>query len=77
MTQANAAALSLRGSFGLSPAITGAVLAVGVFAVTCGGLKRIASAAEKIIPAMTAIFILASFAVIIKTFAPSRRRFAE
>ena len=68
MTQANAAALSLRGSFGLSPAITGSVLAVGVFAVTCGGLKRIASAAEKIIPAMTAIFILASFAVIIKNF---------
>ena len=68
MTQANAAALSLRGSFGLSPAITGAVLAVGVFAVTCGGLKRIASAAEKIIPAMTAIFILASFVVIIKNF---------
>lgn len=68
MTQANAAALSLSGSFGLSPAITGSVLAAGVFAITCGGLKRIASAAEKIIPAMTAIFILASFAVIIKNF---------
>ena len=53
MTQANAAALSLS---------------AGVFAITCGGLKRIASAAEKIIPAMTAIFILASFAVIIKNF---------
>ena len=39
-----------------------------MFAITCGGLKRIASAAEKIIPAMTAIFILASFAVIIKNF---------
>ena len=68
MTQANAAALSLSGSFGLSPAITGLILAAGVFAITCGGLKRIASAAEKIIPAMTAIFILASFAVIIKNF---------
>lgn len=68
MTQANAAALSLSGSFGLSPAITGLILAAGVFAITCGGLKRIASAAEKIIPAMTAIFILASFVVIIKNF---------
>ena len=46
MTQANAAALSLSGSFGLSPAITGLILAAGVFAITCGGLKRIASAAR-------------------------------
>ena len=68
MTQSNAAALSLKGTFGLSPVITGAVLALGVFAVTAGGLKRIAAAAEKIIPAMTALFILASFAVIAKNF---------
>ena len=44
MTQANAAALSLSGSFGLSPAITGLILAAGVFAhnirgffAACGG----------------------------------------
>lgn len=68
MTQANAAALSLESTFGLSPVLTGAVLAVGVFAVTVGGIKRIASAAEKIIPPMTAVFILASLAVIIKNY---------
>ena len=58
MTQANAAALSLSGSFRLSPAITGLILTAGIFRDNRGGLKRIASAAEKIIPAMTAIFIL-------------------
>lgn len=68
MTQANAAALSLESTFGLSPVLTGAVLSVGVFAVTAGGIKRIASAAERIIPPMTAVFILASLAVIIKNY---------
>lgn len=68
MTQANAAALSLESTFGLSPVLTGAVLSVGVFAVTAGGIKRIASAAERIIPPMTAVFILASLAVIVKNY---------
>ncbi len=68
MTQANAAALSLESTFGLSPVLTGAVLSVGVFAVTVGGIKRIASAAEKIIVPMSAMFILASLVVIIKNY---------
>lgn len=64
MTQSNSVADALKSSFGLSPVISGAVCAVLGAAVILGGLKRIASASEKIVPVMSAVFLGLSFAVL-------------
>ncbi len=68
MTQANSMSQALSDSFSFNPYIVGIISAVLVFAVISGGIKRIASAAEKIIPATTVIFTLASAAVIVKNY---------
>lgn len=68
MTQANSMSQALSDSFSFNPYIVGAISAVLVFAVITGGIKRIAAAAEKLIPAMTVIFTLACAAVIIKNY---------
>jgi len=68
MTQANSMSQALSDSFSFNPYIIGLISAILVFAVITGGIKRIASAAEKLIPAMTVIFTLACLAVIIKNY---------
>ena len=66
MTQANSVSQALDTLFSVNPYIVGAIGAVLVLAVIAGGIKRIAAAAEKLIPAMTVIFTLACAAVIFK-----------
>lgn len=63
MTQANSAAAALSG-FGISPVITGILLAVLTLGVISGGVRRIAAFADKLIPPLSALYILAAFAVI-------------
>ena len=68
MVQANSVADSLRASFGVSPALTGVVLAVLAGAVILGGIRRIGEFTEILVPAMAvfylggALFILVRFA---------------
>lgn len=69
MTQANSISASLA-AFGIKPAVTGIILSLLVFAVISGGIKRISAFAQKLIPALSAVFMLASFTVI----AVNRRR---
>ena len=66
MTQANSVSQALGTLFYVNPYIVGAIGAVLVLAVIAGGIKRIAAAAEKLIPAMTVVFTLACSAVIFK-----------
>ncbi len=60
-TQSNSISGVLDKNFGLAPWITGLVLAVLVGAVILGGVKRIASVNEKLVPVMAIFFILMSF----------------
>ena len=55
----------MESSFGVAPWITGIVLTVIVGAVILGGVKRIASVNEKLVPGMAVFFILASLVALI------------
>lgn len=65
MTQTNAIAVSLEEVFGIAPAATGIVVAMAAALVVMGGIRRIASVAEKLIPALSLVFIAVSLLVIV------------
>ena len=52
----------------VSSLIVGAVVAVIVAAVLLGGIKRIGSVTEKMVPAMAAIYIVAALIVVVSNF---------
>jgi len=64
MTQANAVASSLEGIFGVPPLYTGITLSVITATVIIGGIKRIASVTEKLVPFM-AVFYTAGALIIL------------
>lgn len=68
MTQANSIASGLKESFGLDPRITGVILMILVALVILGGIKRIASVTEKIVPFMAIFYILGGIIVICANF---------
>ncbi len=68
MTQANSVACTLSGSFSVRPYVTGVVLCTVCAAVIFGGIKRIAGAAEKIVPIISIVFIVSSMIVIIHNY---------
>lgn len=65
MTQSNSIAQALETKFGINPLWTGIVLAVLAGIVILGGIKRIASVTEKLVPFMAAFYILGSIAIIL------------
>ncbi len=66
MVQANSVADSLRASFGVSPAVTGIVLAVLSAAVILGGIKRIGEVAEIMVPAMALLYLGGGLLVLVR-----------
>ena len=68
MVQSNSVAASLQASFGVSPSITGIVLAALTAAVILGGIKRIGQFTEYLVPFM-ALFYLAGGLFILVRFA--------
>ncbi len=64
MTQSNSVAGALKEGFGVPAGISGAVLSVLVGAIIFGGIGRIAKITEKLVPAMTAVFIAGIMTVI-------------
>ena len=64
-TQSNSISGVVKSSFGVAPWITGLVLTVIVGAVILGGVKRIASVNEKLVPVMAVFFILASLVALV------------
>jgi len=64
-TQSNSIAVALQSTIGISPIITGAVLTVIVACVILGGMKRIASVNEKLVPFMAVFYVLCSVIVLI------------
>ncbi len=65
MVQANAVSGGLKSAFQISSYVTGIVLAVLVGMVIIGGIKRIATVAEKLVPFMAGIYIVAAIVVLI------------
>ena len=63
MTQANSVAQGLSG-FGVPPIVSGIIIALLVAVSVKGGLKRISAMSEKLIPALSAMFIIACFVII-------------
>ena len=64
-TQSNSISLVLDSNFKIPTWITGIVLAAIVAAVILGGVKRIASVNEKLVPIMAVFFILSSIVALI------------
>ncbi|NLG05515.1 MAG: alanine:cation symporter family protein [Clostridia bacterium] len=65
MTQVNSIASGLKTSFNVDPTITALILMLFVSLVIIGGIKRIASVTEKIVPFMAVLYILGGLFVII------------
>ena len=64
-TQSNAISGVLESNLKIDPLITGIVLTVIVGAVIIGGVKRIATVNEKLVPVMAIFFLLASIVALI------------
>lgn len=63
MTQVNSISLNLNTAFGIPTWLTGIVVLVLVGLVIVGGLKRIASVTEKLVPFMVILYILGSIII--------------
>jgi len=66
--QANSVAAALEDSFGISPLITGLVMAVLAALVLIGGIRRIATVAGKLVPFMAISYIAASLVILALQF---------
>lgn len=64
MVQSNTVAQSMATGFGVPNWITGIVLMVMVGAVTLGGISRIATTAEKIVPVMAGAYIIGALGIL-------------
>ena len=64
MVQANSIAAALSSSFRLSPGTAALLLSLLLCAVMMGGLKRIASVTEKLVPFMSCLYIAGTLMVI-------------
>ena len=63
--QANSIGEAMKNAFNISPYITGSVVALLGGFVFFGGVKRIASFTEKVVPLMAGLYILICFIIII------------
>jgi alanine or glycine:cation symporter, AGCS family len=65
MVQSNSIAAAMQASFGVTPLVTGIVLTVITGAVILGGIKRIASVANWLVPFMATGYIAAAMIVLV------------
>lgn len=64
LPQINSIASSLYSTLGVNKVLTGAVLSILLALVIIGGIKRIAKVTERLVPAMTLIYVLGAVAVL-------------
>jgi len=62
--QSNSVAQALEGTVGVPPLATGLVLAALTFLVIIGGVKRIGSVAEHLVPLMAVLYIIGALAIL-------------
>ena len=65
MVQSNSIAESMGTAFGVEGWVVGLILAVVCAVIFIGGIQRIASVAEKIVPTMAALFLLGGLIVLV------------
>lgn len=65
MVQSNSIAESCHSAFGIEGWVVGVILAVICAVIFIGGIQRIASVAEKIVPIMAVLFLLGGFLVLV------------
>lgn len=65
MTQVNSISKNVTAAFNIPKEVIGIVLVIAVGAVVIGGLKRIASVTEKIVPFMVILYLLGALAIIV------------
>jgi AGCS family alanine or glycine:cation symporter len=76
MVQSNSVALSAESTFGVPVMVTGIVLAILTGAVIIGGIKRIGAFTEKLVPFMSAIYIVGGLWLIIANASQLPRAFS-
>ncbi len=64
MSQVNSMVANVNTAFGIPVWITGIVLAIAVGAVIIGGLKRIATVTEKLVPFMVILYLIGALVII-------------
>ncbi|ABW19277.1 alanine/glycine:cation symporter family protein [Alkaliphilus oremlandii] len=77
MTQSNSIASALSDTFSVPPMVTGALLAVATGLIIFGGLKRIASVTEMLVPFMAAFYIVGGLVVVLANASQIPAAFAE
>ncbi|GAB3701783.1 alanine/glycine:cation symporter family protein [Corynebacterium nasicanis] len=65
LTQANAVASNMEGTFGISPQITGVVIFIFVGAVLLGGIQAIGRITAAFVPMMVILYVVAGIVVLI------------
>lgn len=65
MVQANSIADAFKGAFGINPVVVGVLVAILSAFIFLGGVGRIASVTEKIVPIMAAFYIIGALVLII------------
>ena len=68
MNQANSVSVLLTENFGISPYITGVVMAVLIGFITFGGIKWLARVCEVFVPIMALIYIIGCVAILILNY---------
>ena len=74
--QANSISTAFNNAFGVSPLLVGIIIAILSGLVFFGGIKRIASVTEKIVPIMAALYIGACILIIVLNFKEVGHAFA-
>lgn len=64
MSQINSIAVNMQNSFSVTPLVTGVVLMLIAALVVVGGLKRIASVTEKLVPFMAIAYVLGAVLIV-------------
>lgn len=75
MMQSNQMSLAFKTQFGIPPFVSGAVITLFVGLVVIGGIKRIGAVAERLVPAMIILYILAGIIVLIDNIESLPRTF--
>jgi len=68
MAQSNSMALAFKTQFGIPAWITGAAITAMVGIVVIGGIKKIGSVSEKLVPAMIVLYVFGGTVVILANF---------
>lgn len=66
MTQANSIADALSSEFGVPVGVTGLVTALALLAVMAGGIRRIGAVTEKLVPAMSFLYIIGCILILVR-----------